>query len=146
MARPEIIRTELGSRLREVRRLYGDPDREEFAELVGTKLSSLAQYERGDTLPNAAVLEKYGAALKINLNWLLTGNGNMYDDGSQEPSSEDSPMSENNANWDREVFKKALEMANEFESKQQGKMLPKDKLELIDMFYKELLPNDQEPK
>lgn len=72
MARPEVEpRTPLGARLREVRRQHGDPDRGEFAKILGVSKESLASYERGDNIPDAAVAGRY-RDLGVDLNWLLT--------------------------------------------------------------------------
>ncbi len=144
MARPERIKTELGERLRGVRKRLAkpEPSREDFSKIVGSTKNSIANYERGDTLPDAAVLEKYNTQLHINLNWLLTGEGNVYDDVSLEKSSGDTLMSEDQdkVEWSREVFHQALKLANEFEAKQGGKkLMPEAKIELIDEFYKDIM-------
>ena len=78
MARPEIIKTELGKRLRAVRAHFGDPDRDAFAKDVGLSPKTLANYERGDTQPDAGAIAAYRASFSIDTNWLLTGDGEMF--------------------------------------------------------------------
>ena len=143
MARPEITKTPLGKRLREVRKSLGDPDRSNLSKDLGTNLTSLAQYERGDTLPNSAILAEYRNQLNINLNWLLTGDGEMYDaiDSVLEKMSGDTFMADNNDSdedeprkFDQSAFDTALQTANEFEAKN-GKLMPNDKADIIYKIY-----------
>ncbi|SOC41636.1 transcriptional regulator [Rhizobium subbaraonis] len=80
MARPEIEpKTELGRRLREVRSRLKFEEREAFAERLGISKQALANYERGERVPDASVLEAYREQFEINLNWLLTGIGSFFD-------------------------------------------------------------------
>jgi len=81
LARPEHEpKTPLASRLRAVRSRVGDPDRDEFALKIGVSKNTLAHYERGDRTPDAEVLAAYRSRVKVNINWLTTGDGEMFDD------------------------------------------------------------------
>lgn len=82
MARPEKIKTELGQRLRDIRRQHGDQDRELFARPLGVSGRSLATYERGDSEPASSVLAAYRLHYGVNLEWLVTGEGGMFDEPS----------------------------------------------------------------
>lgn len=73
MAREEVIKTELGQRLRDVRRSLGDPKREVLAQDLGFSAKTLANYERGDSQPDAAALAAYRTKLNVDTNWLITG-------------------------------------------------------------------------
>ncbi|OJT98526.1 MAG: hypothetical protein BGN83_20240 [Rhizobium sp. 63-7] len=87
MARPEIEpKTPLGSRLREVRTHFGVDDRDEFASKLGISKSALAHYERGERVPDASVLAAYHEHLGINVSWLVSGAGSMFDDASKAPA------------------------------------------------------------
>lgn len=55
----------------------GDPSRDEFAQQLGVSPKTLANYERGDTQPDATALAAYRTSAHANLEWLLTGEGNM---------------------------------------------------------------------
>lgn len=80
MARPEIQpKTELGRRLREIRSHLNFEEREAFAARLSISKQALANYERGERIPDAAVLEAYRVVHGVNLNWLLTGAGDMID-------------------------------------------------------------------
>ena len=141
MARPEITKTPLGERLRLVRNSHGDPARSIFAGQLETNKTSLGQYERGDTLPNADVLCRYRVETGINLNWLLTGYGEMFDDTARESGFEDTMADRNDSEavWDRSLFQEAMRRAKLFESKQGGKKFsPNAMIELIDEIYQEL--------
>lgn len=86
MARAEIIKTPLGERLRRVRKNDGDPLRADFARKLGVSEKTLGNYERGDSAPDAYVIEKYSKELGVNLTWLITGEGEMFADPSKAPA------------------------------------------------------------
>jgi len=78
LARPESEpKTALGSRLRAVRRHFGDENRQDFAKTLGISKDALALYERGENAPSAPVLAAYNVKFGVDLNWLLTSNGTM---------------------------------------------------------------------
>jgi transcriptional regulator with XRE-family HTH domain len=78
MARPEAEpKTPLAARLRAVRKVAGGDDRDLFSQWLGISKSSVAHYERGERTPDADVLAKYRARFGVNVNWLLTGEGEM---------------------------------------------------------------------
>lgn len=96
MARPEIVKTELGERLRSVRRSLGDPAREHFAQLIGISPKTLANHERGDSAPDANVLTAYRTKCGVDINWLVTGDGEMFSAraGGKEPALTDPELLE----------------------------------------------------
>lgn len=77
MARPEVIKTPLGQRLRDIRKRFGDPERDDFASRLGISKGSLANYERGDRVPDSDVLAAY-QRLGVNLNWVVSGDGSIF--------------------------------------------------------------------
>lgn len=79
MARPETLKTDLGRRLRAVREKLGDPPREDFARLLGISAKTLGNYERGDNVPDAEALSAYREKTRVSINWLLTGDGEIFD-------------------------------------------------------------------
>lgn len=78
MARPEVVKTDLARRLRTVRESTGAPSREEFAQLLGFSVKTLANYERGDTQPDALTLAAYRQVVGVDTNWLITGVGEPF--------------------------------------------------------------------
>ncbi|MVA19532.1 helix-turn-helix domain-containing protein [Agrobacterium vitis] len=92
LARAERIKTELGQRLRDIRRHLGDPEREEFCLNLGISKQSLGNYERGDNVPDATVLLSYRKALGVNVNWVLTGEGDMFDAAGAKLSENDARL------------------------------------------------------
>jgi transcriptional regulator with XRE-family HTH domain len=76
----------MGRRLREVRRYFGDEEREAFADRLGVSKSALARYERGENPPDAEVIAAYRKLLGIDANWLATGEGEMFADPSKAPT------------------------------------------------------------
>ncbi|MET3590249.1 transcriptional regulator with XRE-family HTH domain [Bartonella silvatica] len=80
MARPETeSKTIFGKRLRYVRLALGDPSRETLAKSFSMTKNSIAFYERGEREPNLSVLQTYHTLYGVNINWLLTGQGKMFD-------------------------------------------------------------------
>lgn len=51
---------------------------EDFAEQLGKQKTAISKYERSEIQPSAELLSKIGVNFGINLNWLLTGKGNMF--------------------------------------------------------------------
>ncbi len=81
MARPEAEpKTELAKRFREVRRALGFTERKQFAEHLGVTAGSIGTYENGISEPTASALSKYQEICGISLDWLVTGNGEMFMD------------------------------------------------------------------
>jgi len=86
MPRPEIKpKTELAGRLRAARRAMGDPDRKNFAKALNISFNSLAYYERGDNEPTAATLLAYMRLCNLSPLWLISGEGEMFNDGGKKP-------------------------------------------------------------
>lgn len=79
MARPAKIEEGVGSRLAKIREPL---NRKEFAEELGVPDSTLGNYERGDRWPDWTFLDILREKKQINLNWLFTGSGEIYTDGS----------------------------------------------------------------
>ncbi|MCE5348190.1 MAG: LexA family transcriptional regulator [Bacteroidales bacterium] len=50
----------------------------EFASLIGTSQAAISHYERCEREPTADILAKIADKLNVNLNWLLTGEGSMF--------------------------------------------------------------------
>ncbi|WP_273717533.1 MULTISPECIES: helix-turn-helix domain-containing protein [Bartonella] len=81
MARPEAKpKTELAKRFREVRRALGFTERKQFAEHLGITAGSIGTYETGISEPTASALSKYQEICGVSLDWLVTGNGEMFSD------------------------------------------------------------------
>ena len=50
----------------------------EFASGLKLKDTAISKYETGLVKPGADVLSKIGETYKVNLNWLITGDGDMF--------------------------------------------------------------------
>ena len=64
----------------------GDPDRGDWAKRLGVSKNTIASYERGETAPDADVLAIYRAEFGIDINWIATGEGEMFADQSKAPA------------------------------------------------------------
>lgn len=88
LARPEAEpKTPLAQRLRRIRREAGDPERDDFAKTLGIHKNTLAYYERGDRTPDAEVLRNYRDQCQIDINWLVTGEGEMFETRARDPQA-----------------------------------------------------------
>ncbi|WP_208435865.1 helix-turn-helix domain-containing protein [Bartonella phoceensis] len=70
-------KTALAKRLTEVRKLVG-LSRDIFSLKIGISIQGLGNYERGDRTPDATVLSSYKEKFGVNLNWLSTGEDEMF--------------------------------------------------------------------
>ena len=70
--RPEIIKTAIGKRLRELR---GSDNRSQFADKIDSNKSTYGNYERGDRSPDLDFLKSISKSIGVNLNWLALGIG-----------------------------------------------------------------------
>ncbi|MCY1706461.1 helix-turn-helix domain-containing protein [Pannonibacter sp. SL95] len=141
MARPENEpKTPLARRLREIRRLINDMDRADFAETLGISLGALAYYERGDRTPDADVLLRYRLNFNANVDWLLTGQGDVFSDASMAKANA-AP-----AQINKDVFKHVGRLVLQLH-KEEGIRLPPDAvLEAQSNAYNDLLARAEDPR
>ena len=87
MSRSELKhrqRVELGERLREVREdLYGQDGSQFLADALGIPMQTWLNYESGVSVPAEIVLQLQVFA-SVNAGWLLTGDGEKYDDETED--------------------------------------------------------------
>jgi len=50
----------------------------EFGEKIGKRLDQISLWERSGSAPGAPILTKIQETFNVNLNWLLTGKGEMF--------------------------------------------------------------------
>lgn len=81
----ESLRQLVAERLKTVRASF-TLDQREFASICGVGYSTYQKYEMAMNLPGAEALEGF-VKLKININWLLTGDGDMMLDTEDVPST-----------------------------------------------------------
>lgn len=48
---------------------------------LGISKGSLANYERGDRVPDSEVVAAYVRELDVNANWIVAGRGEMFEKG-----------------------------------------------------------------
>ncbi|QEE09535.1 helix-turn-helix transcriptional regulator [Bartonella kosoyi] len=147
MARPETeSKTIFGKRLRYVRLALGDPSRETLAKSFSMTKNSIAFYERGEREPNLSVLQTYRTLYGVNINWLLTGQGKMFDaeytkgdfdwnyfikkiEGLEETLAN----SDRNEKLNQEKIDSSYEKLQQYLSRQGNGLNPKAATSLIDM-------------
>ncbi len=66
----------IGERIKLIRKKL-NLTQKEFGDLLGIPLTMVSKYETGTNKPSSDILSKLGE-LKVNLNWLLTGEGEMF--------------------------------------------------------------------
>ena len=122
MARPETDpKTPLAKRLRNVRRSLGDIDRVEFSKALGLSTNSVSRYERGEQEPSYSAFAAYCTVYGVNMNWLLTGEGEMFADPSKRPAAAPVPA------IDPELFRAVGRLVLKV-YKEEGIKLPPDAL------------------
>ncbi len=79
LGRPPVTpRTALAARLLKLREATSGEDRDRFAMLTGISKSTIGNYERGDRVPDADMLNRYRAASGVSGDWLISGEGEMF--------------------------------------------------------------------
>jgi transcriptional regulator with XRE-family HTH domain len=64
-------------RLKKILKIIGISQKK-FAQDIGIHLNTISRYIRGLQVPDSHVLTKIVQVYKININWLLTGEGDMF--------------------------------------------------------------------
>ncbi len=67
----------LGSRLKNIRK-HLQETQAQFAERLDSKVLTILRYEKGERLPSTEFLNKLREIIHIDINWLLTGEGEMF--------------------------------------------------------------------
>ena len=65
----------LGNRIRYVR---GDLSQGEFAEILGARRNTISAWERNISMPGGEFLLRIYEEFNVNLNWLLSGEGETH--------------------------------------------------------------------
>lgn len=68
---------DLGDRLKVIRKYFNETQAQ-FAQRLGVKLLTIFRYEKGERSPGAEFLNKLSDIIRIDINWLLTGKGEMF--------------------------------------------------------------------
>ena len=66
------LKMPIGDRIKKIR---GSLSREEFALKLGIDKSTIQRYENDDNIPKGDILQQIHDEFNVNINWLLTGNG-----------------------------------------------------------------------
>ena len=72
-----MILLEIGQRIRKIRSEIAQASQFEFSEQVSMTQSNLSMLENGKIYPSCFLLIKLNIVYKININWLLSGTGEM---------------------------------------------------------------------
>ena len=70
--------THLKDRLKKLRKEL-DLTQQAFADKIGMKQNTIAQYEMGRTTPSDAIVFSICREFNVNENWLRTGEGEMFE-------------------------------------------------------------------
>ena len=97
----------LGERIRVIRKRL-NLSQKKFAEILGISLITLQRYEKGEREPSSEVLVNIKQKFKVNMNWLLTGEGKMFLEEDEKENSIEKEILELLANEPDEEKKKAL--------------------------------------
>lgn len=67
----------MNTRIKDIRKSQG-LSQQKFADVLGIARGNIAAYEVGKNLPSDAVISLICTKFNINKEWLLNGNGDMY--------------------------------------------------------------------
>jgi transcriptional regulator with XRE-family HTH domain len=73
--RQKNLKMTIGDRIKIIR---GKLSQKEFAQKIDPKKKSVTEWESGVAMPGAASLESIHRVFGVNINWLLTGEGDRY--------------------------------------------------------------------
>lgn len=68
----------MNERIKEIRKAL-NLSQEEFSEKIGTKRSTIANYEAGRNIPANSVILSICREFNVNEHWLRTGEGEMFE-------------------------------------------------------------------
>jgi transcriptional regulator with XRE-family HTH domain len=68
----------IGQRLKQLRRRLNKMTQSEFAKPLEIPYTAISKYETDQINPSSEILSKIGKIYKVNLNWLLTGEGEIF--------------------------------------------------------------------
>lgn len=80
----------------------------DMASIFNVSKQTISDYERGRTFPKPDILEKLTTEYNINLNWLLTGKGNMLLTDTEKASTTQQIQELNNKIKELEIENKVL--------------------------------------
>jgi len=75
------VKMTIGARVRLIR---GPLTQSELAETLGVQRNSVQIWENERSSPSTGVCLRFYEKLGVNINWLLSGEGNSYVDGDQQ--------------------------------------------------------------
>lgn len=75
-------------RLKKLRKTL-DLTQQAFADRIGMKQNTIAQYEMGRTIPSDAIIFSICREFNVNENWLRTGEGDMFTEMSRDEQIEE---------------------------------------------------------
>ncbi len=67
----------LGNRLKLIRKNL-EFTQKEFANVINVPFTAISKYERDEIKPSSIILERIHNKFNININWLITGEGDMF--------------------------------------------------------------------
>jgi transcriptional regulator with XRE-family HTH domain len=67
----------IGKRIRQIRTQLSGTSQEEFADLMCMTQSNLSMIETQKFLPSCQLLYRLHTTYQVNVNWILTGKGEM---------------------------------------------------------------------
>jgi len=71
-----VLKENIGTRFRKMRE-YAHLSQKETAQIFDMNQSNIARIEKGIVSPNMAICDYFRSHFNINMNWLITGEGEM---------------------------------------------------------------------
>lgn len=118
-----------------IRHLRGNLSQAEFAANLGVNKELIGKYERGLNTPGGDILKKMREVTGVSLNWLLTGDGDVFVQSVESRSSQ-------YQNVDKVILELCIERVEDISSRLGRRFSSKKKAQLIAAVY-ELATNIQ---
>ncbi len=133
-----MIKRQIGARFRAVRQYLGITQ-SEIADQLNMNRASISKIDTGESAPNVKILNYLGRTHKINLHWLLTGEGEMVLGKSKEIET-DPP------GFDRELFIVIFKIIELIIQKSNKRISVEKKIDIVFHIYERALKEKEESR
>lgn len=103
-----IMNNKIYTRIKEIRKKIGCTQKE-FADTIGISQGHLSKIERGEYIPDKPILISIAYSYRINLDWLLTGEGPMWLESPDQCERDKQDIGESIKTWIDNFLKNASE-------------------------------------
>jgi transcriptional regulator with XRE-family HTH domain len=96
-----------------IKLIKGSLSQDQFGKMIGASQGAVKSWEAGDSAPGSAFLSAIRAKFGVNIDWLLTGEGEQYIDKREKKGIEIKPVIEEQPDISIDSFAKAVSQLKE---------------------------------